>query len=573
MLQPWWKRWPDLLDLELKALERAGIPNTLDPDALAAGVVKLRVTPLAHGRRLNLTAIFPDFYPYVRPEVIAPDLELPRHQHPVSMALCLIGRATANWVPGRTLAEHLQSQLPKLFAVLDGSPGADGVLEEQQAEPYSDYYPCAENAMILIDSDWRLPADLHSGRLEIGLDFEGDGTRGLRSLRGAVLRVADLNDRTLAEADSAVQDGVFKRTIAGRWFRFTKPIPVRAGGAFGIPRECVAAQFQPVGSANIDITALLFPEDLRTGSVGTGWVFVLRIKRPGFDAARSRSYLVRGGRAGRADMAARIPEVRSLTGSTIAVLGLGALGAPSALEFARAGIGKLHILDCDFVDPAASVRWPLGLAAAGALKTDAISDFIARHYPHSLVRKWNHRLGGVADGGHKGPSDAQVLTEFLDGVDLVYDATAELGLQHLVADLCEETKLPYVGVSATEGGWGGLIMRVRPGRTNGCWMCLQHAIQDQTIPLPPANPSGSFQPVGCADPTFTGSAFDLQEVALAGVRLTVATLSSGDEGLDFDWDIGRLALRDSRGRPTVPQWETSLLDRHPSCEACQRRAA
>lgn len=122
-----------------------------------------------------------------------------------------------------------------------------------------------------------------------------------------------------------------------------------------------------------------------------------------------------------------------------------------------------------------------------------------------------------------GSSSQGILDELLSGIDLLYDATAELGVNHLMADLAAARGIPYISISTTAGAWGGLIVRIRPDDTRGCWLCLQHRLMDETIPSPPMDPRGGVQPEGCANPTFTGTGFDVGEIALSGVRLAVST--------------------------------------------------
>jgi hypothetical protein len=104
-------------------------------------------------------------------------------------------------------------------------------------------------------------------------------------------------------------------------------------------------------------------------------------------------------------------------------------------------------------------------------------------------------------------------------------------------------------------------------------MCLQHFWEDRAIPLPPEDPKELVQPAGCAAPTFTGAGFDIMEVVLAGVRLSVATLCSEDSNAypAIDWDVGILSMRDSTGGAIPPRWDTFNLERHPSCETCKNK--
>ncbi len=65
------------------------------------------------------------------------------------------------------------------------------------------------------------------------------------------------------------------------------------------------------------------------------------------------------------DVATRTPELYPLREKAVAVFGLGTLGAESVLEFARSGVRKICIVDHDIVDPATTVRWPMGFVVAG----------------------------------------------------------------------------------------------------------------------------------------------------------------------------------------------------------------
>jgi hypothetical protein len=99
---------------------------------------------------------------------------------------------------------------------------------------------------------------------------------------------------------------------------------------------------------------------------------------------------------------------------------------------------------------------------------------------------------------------------------------------------------------------------------------MEH-LKDKSIPTPATDPSGSVQPVGCADPTFTGSGFDSGIVSLSGVRLAISTLTAQEEKgyPSFDWDIAIVDLRDERGNAMLPVWKSYSLKKHPSCSCSQ----
>lgn len=571
MLKPWWEVWPGRLEFELAALDAAGIHYQRDAGAIRRGKIVLHLQVPHDGEVLNIEARYPDVYPYTRFELIAPDLSLPHHQNPISKSLCLIGRATRNWNVDDTVAQFIQNRLP---LVLDAGTSDDrsavADVEEHQAEPFTDYYPYQPGAIVLVDSEWHLDETINEGEIVIGI-------RGplQRLMRGAVIEIRDTTGKTVVQAEDAIHS-LFTNLISGIWFRCeTPPIELSAKDIYSALHDegysVTSAPWQQMAEGRIQLVGVTFPEESGWRQSGHGWIFLVRLqyRAKGF-RSREVFYLARSGRAGRSDLASRVPELRPLSKKKIAVVGLGCVGAPSALEFARAGIGELRLLDHDFLEPGTVSRWPLGLAAAGMPKTEALKPFIRDHYPYTKVETWTHMVGSASE---QRESDLRVLNNLLQDVDLLYDATAEVGIQHLLSDLAKERHIPYVSVFTTPGAWGGWVTRIRPSITKGCWLCLQHFWEERAIPLPPEDAKELVQPAGCAAPTFTGASFDIMEVVLTGVRLSVATLCSeaADTYPAIDWDVGILSLRDATGRVISPRWETFNLERHGSCEACKNQ--
>ena len=571
MLKRWWERWPGRLEHEQSALEEAGIRYQLDGPAFEAGKVILHLEVPQDGKVLRLEAHFPDVYPYTRFELIAPDLDLPHHQNPIAKNLCLIGRASGNWSVDDTLAGFIRDRLPDVLKAARSEDSSEAAgLEERQAEPFSDYYPYEPGAILLIDSIWNVSTAIDEGKLAIGIHGP------LQPLvRGAVLEVRDMKGNTLAKADEAFRE-LYVNTIPGIWVRSkTALIGQRAKDIFDAVRNqsssAKKAAWCPVKEGRIQVIGVLFPEETGWRQVGEGWVFVVHFQgtRRGV-GFQDTYYFARAGRAGRSDLAARTPRLKALSNKRVAVVGLGCMGAPSALEFAKAGVGELRLVDHDFVDPGTVSRWPLGLGTAGLPKADALNLFIREHYPYTKVLTWTHMVGSAFN---QKESDLTVLNNLLQDIDLIYDATAEEGVQYLLSDLARSSSVPYLSVSTTPGGWGGRVARVLPGPNKRCWMCLQHAERSGAISTPPADPGEPVQPAGCASPTFTGAGFDTMEPVLTAVRLAVATLCSGNaEGYpDFDWDVGVLFLREPTGGVIAPRWETFKVERQPSCEVCKNK--
>lgn len=559
----WWDQWPGRLEHELEALQAACIRHELDRVAFERGKVIIKLWPVVNGAPLSLEAVFPDLYPYFRFEVHAPEVDLPHHQHPFGKNLCFLSRATGAWRSTDTLAAFIVERLPRVLeAGSTDDPTATLGVEEEQAEPFSDYYAYHPRAYVLVESHWTLPDGVRSGECVVG------ARRTTVPLQGAVLNLTS-GGRVLASASPEITRR-YPGQLKGRWIRLDQPIRENQWVEFlrtlgrTMP-NLLQEQWNRTGEGRIDIVAVAFPEEVAWRRMGLGWVFLVRNQKTG-DRKVTYGYFARVIRSGEDDMAPRAPELRAMRRQTIAVFGAGALGGHSVLEFARAGVGRLNILDHDIVDAPQTVRWPSGLRSVGLPKAEALRELVEGCYPYTAVVPFVHRLGVAA---REGPSDVEVLEKVLAGVNLIYDATAEIGIQHLLSDLAAQRRIPYIAISGTQGAWGGLVLRLGPGQTSGCWGCFQHALFDGTIPSPPADPNGMVQPAGCADPTFTGAGFDLLQVALQGVRLAAGTLCGSSAGgyPDVSWDVAVASLRDRNGMTVPIRWESFPLDRHPACQA------
>ncbi len=563
--KPWWEKWEGRLEYERARLDDFGIANELDDEAFKRGSVVLNLQADVDGENVSLIARFPDFYPFTRFEVEAPELDLAHHQAPFKKNLCLIGQDTENWNTDDTLADFIRDRLPAVIKTgrSDDPDQFEGV-EEEQGEPFSAYYSYAQDSIVLIDGAWSLDAGIKKGVMVVGVKENAN-----QLLRGAVLEIQDDAGNVIAQIDSAIRS-LFPRQLRCRWLRVDEPIKEEAGvpfleALFKIDPSLANPRWKTVIDGQLDIIGVVYPEENSWRKKSDGWVFAVRLlHRSNRGKQHDTGYLSRAGRAGKSDLAARIPELSSLHTRKVAVIGLGGVGWASAIELARNGVGQIRLLDGDFVEPGTTVRWALGLSAAGMQKTTAIADFIRTNYPHTEVITYDHRIGNPLN---KDTPDTEVIEKLLDGVDLLYDATAEDGLQYLLSSLAAERNLPYICISTTPGAWGGRVVRVRPEKTLGCWLCWRKATMDGTIPTPPSDPDKLVQPAGCASPTFTGASFDIEEISLSGVRLAVSTLTEGVEGgyTEAEWDVGIVTLREDKKKLIAPKWQTFILSKHPSC--------
>jgi hypothetical protein len=631
---PWWVRFPERLAYEEHALQVAGIPSRRDDVSFAAGIARLIVSPKVDGEPVDLLVTFPDIYPYFRFIVEAPrTLGLRHHQAGLGRgALCLLERATERWRLTDTVAGLLQTELPRVLAAgRAGDPDAVADVEAQQAEPFSEWYPYVP-AMLQIDGAWRIPDEATEGTFSVAIwrGISADG--GIPIVHGALCEIRDQHNQVVARADSRLIEAHGPPAFEGRWTRALMPIVEEEPAAlFAAAARLELKGREPrwneVGQAGtparIQIRGVLFPEEHRwRDASGQGWVFVVRgqagratapvlanskflPKKPAGNFAaqisrgRERYAITRAGRGGPTDLRRRIPELTAVKSSRITIVGLGCIGAPSAMEFARAQVAELRVMDGDIVDPATVARWPLGLTVAGQAKATIIAEWIRRDYPYTRVTAEPRVLGAARAGpgsfldtaekpqpdrtlnGHppdhsngvENDSDYQALARLTAGASLLYDASAEFGVQYFLSEYARAHRLPYIAVSGTQGGWGGRIIRVRPGVTEGCWACMQAARNDGSLPEPPADPNGELLVEGCADPTFTAANFDMTTIAMHGVRLAISTLAGGIPGgyPGVSWDVAIIALRNEAGLLIDPSVRTFPLPRHRECPACSTR--
>ena len=149
---------------------------------------------------------------------------------------------------------------------------------------------------------------------------------------------------------------------------------------------------------------------------------------------------------------------KTLLKSKITIIGCGALGTVVANNLVRAGVGKISIIDRDFVElnnlqrqilfDEDDIGIPKAVAAAEKLKR-VNSDVEIE----AMVKDLNHMNA----------------EKIMSGVDLVLDGTDNMQTRFLINDVCVKSKIPWIYTAAI--GTYGMMMTIVPGRTP-CFRCL-----------------------------------------------------------------------------------------------------
>jgi molybdopterin/thiamine biosynthesis adenylyltransferase len=567
----WWRRHPGRLEFEIQQLKENGIPCELDQQALARGVAILNIEAnTAELGALKLCVIFPAQYPLLPFEIEAPDLTLHHHQNPFEKNLCTLSNPSEHWKSTMTVLEFVQEQIPRVLEA--GLSTEKNELEAPRGEPASNYFASTGDSLVFFDSAWKIPAEISEGTLALGYNESPAPTL----FRGAVLEVRDLHNNILVSAAPALQR-IYGKKLTGRWVRFADHPASNEPRA--ILREAtnysgnLAKTKVSLKPGMVDVVGILFPEETEWRGKGDGWMFICREGH----SMKPNLILARGGRAGRIDMNGRNPYLAGLADKKVAVFGLGCLGAPSALEFAKCGIGGIRLLDGDTVETGTIVRWPFGLqTAAGKNKVGLLAGIIGNDYPYTNVEVGYSCRIGIANSTYiSSIHEDQVLESMFNGADLVFDATASPAVNNVLATLAVERGIPYIFISATPGMWGGRIVRIMPGGRTGCFRCYSDSVMAADIPMPiSAGNDGYVEPPGCSAPTFMGTYFDASVIAMGGVRMAVSTLLEGVEGgyPPTPWDVAVIDLRDESGNLIPPTWRTFTLEKRLDCQQCGRTA-
>lgn len=575
LLPTWERRFPGRQQWELDRL-----------DACATGLSHhLRVNGLwevefgwllPDGTAVQLKATYPDTFPFTRPLVqLIGGLEHrpSRHVAPIDGTICLLGRASNQWHAGLTLAALLQE---KLEDALRGTG-----TEDPQGEP-ADYWWNGlgqSGSYCLIDSAWLL-GEAISGELILRV-VVGKAAGDLPPIHAVVEEVRASDGTVLAQWNSVLPPALAAspHTIRVPWARLAAAV---------LPSNSVGAQLGALRTAHLPgggnpqnlgnglsvrPFAFAHPIELAQGIHGLGWTIggdwghpktfrPKALRTPG--VRRTNLTLLPVMRAGLTDLGIRVPAVGLLRDKRVAIFGLGAIGAPVAVELARNGCRTLHLVEGDVVEPGNTVRWPLGASAWGQYKVAALGGFLSAEYPGTSVVPYQQMLGS----SNARPDD-DVMKAILAEVDLVIDATAAWGVTQMLDERCREHRIPLLQMFATPTLEGGAVVRF--AGDGGCLVCLEHAWHHRDIARPPGALKDEVleQPPGCAERTFAGASYDLGEVSLQAVRLAIETLSQDGPPVSL---IHTLRLVDASGRRAPPIWRVDALTKHPNC-SCRSGAA
>jgi len=161
---------------------------------------------------------------------------------------------------------------------------------------------------------------------------------------------------------------------------------------------------------------------------------------------------------------------RKLSSSQVVLVGCGATGSAIASLLARAGVGKIRIIDRDYVENSNLQRQTLfdeSDAAESMPKAIAAANKIAR---------FNSDISVVPEVADVTPA---TIDELLTGAELILDGTDNFETRYLINDFAVKEAIPWIYTAAV--GSYAVSLNVVPGLT-ACLSCI--------FPDPP---KGSFE--------------------------------------------------------------------------------
>jgi molybdopterin/thiamine biosynthesis adenylyltransferase len=228
---------------------------------------------------------------------------------------------------------------------------------------------------------------------------------------------------------------------------------------------------------------------------------------------------------------------KRLMSASAVIVGCGAIGAATASLLVRAGIGRVRIVDRDFVEPSNLQRQTL--FDEGDAR-EALPKAVAAE------RKLRAVNAGVAVEGIVADLAPKNVEELLLGFDLILDGTDNFETRFLLNDVAVKNRRPWIYAAAV--GSYGLTMTIRPGLTP-CLACL----------LESDSPGQGLEET-CDTIGVLGPIVNL--IASLEVAEAMKLLTGREEALH-----GRLISYDVwSGR-----FQSVRVARNPECRACARR--
>jgi integrative and conjugative element protein (TIGR02256 family) len=599
LIVPWFVGQPHLFKQEQAGLRQEFPEMTLDSNRLAQGAVAFEGTFAvnlgAETESVTLALEYPAGFPYLRPDVIpimyvdgkrAPRFFSARHQM-ANGSVCLFERDPRDnpysyitgvlalrrarvWLP-HALRGSLPDELDTLEAELDGHYIHHGnvFLGPMMFEALGN------GGQLILDAFHMSTNEEYPLYMVTHVETEGSWQDDRETLQ-----------RLGTSRPAAFWDGKPPaERLAVRWFDLKKePPPIRSASELApllfpddaepmkrLKRELASA----LTSRSTADVPLRFP-GRRPGTVE--WLFLhFRVrdkslpkeKIPGLSHAgqvldfsgadaldSAQVFNLRVQDLRRASLvvrnATRVPTGTSTLALSFA--GAGALGSAVIDLLAKAGLGRMRIVDPGSLDAQNAVRHLAGANMAGAPKGFVVGAIACAHNPHCKVSWLPGSVLDLSLSDRFWTNDAVVST--------IADDATELALNRIAVAL---GKTVYY-LRGLRSGSAGRLVRVRPGR-DACFECLAYYDADGGL-APLVVPPEENELIGreCGQPVLAASAADLAIIGGLGTRKLLSDVAAPGTENQWVWAVEGI---EGHSRLQAPFSTAAIsLPPHPQCPIC-----
>ncbi len=224
----------------------------------------------------------------------------------------------------------------------------------------------------------------------------------------------------------------------------------------------------------------------------------------------------------------------ALKNASVLIIGMGGLGSPVAMYLAAAGLGRLIVVDDDYVDVSNLQRQILhGEDSLGKMKVDSAVARLSNINPHIELVSISGRL------------DAQALRAEVKDVDLVLDCSDSFTTRFAVNEACVKEAKPLVSGAAIRMEGQVSVFDMRDTQAP-CYQCLYPDGDDEQLTC---STSGVMAP-------------------LVGIIGSMQAMEAIKVLSDYGRSLkGRLLMLDASSMA----WRTLKLKKDPSCPCCGSR--
>jgi molybdopterin/thiamine biosynthesis adenylyltransferase len=225
--------------------------------------------------------------------------------------------------------------------------------------------------------------------------------------------------------------------------------------------------------------------------------------------------------------------------SSAVLVGCGALGTIAANLLVRAGVGRLRIIDRDFVEPSNLQRQSL---------FDEADAHVALPKAIAAERHLRAINSGICIEGVVKDLTPKNAVELLSGFSVILDGTDNFETRLLMNDAALSLNIPWIYAAAV--GSYGVTMTIRPGHA-ACLACLLEASQQPAVVKAEAT---------CDTAGILNSAAGV----IAAIEVTEAMKILAGKGEALHNRVVSCDVWSGR-------FQSMRVERNPDCRACARR--